>query len=408
MKRSILRSSVATFALGAVVGAALSVQADEAKKVVKNPEFEKIVIFEGYRSEGAAFGDFNKDGVVDVLSGHYWYAGPDFKKEYKIYEGDAKYDPEGYSNSFVNFAEDLNGDGWDDFILCPHPGVTGYWYENPKGEDRLWTAHESTIELGNESQAWEDVDGDGKNELIFNRNNWYGIAFPNRGDKANEPWKFLAVSNENSKYQRYFHGNGVGDINGDGRVDLLEMDGWWEQPEDLNAVPWKFHEFKFADAASNILVADFNGDGLNDVFTAWHCHLYGLVCWIQKRDASGAISFDAQWLIPTEPADDFYPKVSQLHSMALADFNGDGVQDVVTGKRWWAHGSKGDVGTNDPALLIWWETKRGADGKVEFIPHEIDDNSGVGTQVTAKDVNKDGVADVLVGNKKGVFLFLAK
>ena len=186
------------------------------------------------------------------------------------------------------------------------------------------------------------------------------------------------------------------------------MDGWWEQPENIADVPWKFHEFKFAEAASNMLVADFNGDGLNDVFTAWHCHLYGLLCWIQKRSADGAIDFDPIWLIPSEPSDDFSPKVSQLHSMALADCNGDGIVDVVTGKRWWAHGSKGDVDANAPAYLMWWETKRGENGAVSFEPHIIDDASGVGTQVVAQDINGDDVPDIVVGNKRGCFLHLSK
>ncbi|MBI3874389.1 MAG: FG-GAP repeat protein, partial [Verrucomicrobia bacterium] len=50
--------------------------------------------------------------------------------------------------------------------------------------------------------------------------------------------------------------------------------------------------------------------------------------------------------------------------------------------------------------------KRGKDGSVDFVPHLIDDDSGVGTQVTVGDVNGDGLPDVIVGNKKGVFVFL--
>lgn len=400
MNQAILRLSVAALTLGAVT---MTLAADASEK--KDPEWQKIVLTTKFRSEGAAFGDFNKDGVMDVVSGHIWYEGPDFKTEHQFMEGADDCDPEGYTNSFVNFTDDINGDGWTDIVICPHPGVDGFWYENPQNQgDGFWKQHESTIELGNESQAWSDIDGDGANELVFNRNNWYGFAKP----KAEGAWDFIAVSPEDPKYQRYFHGNGYGDLNGDGRVDLLEMDGWWEQPETATDVPWKFHEFHFADAASNILVADFNGDGLNDVFTAWHCHLYGLVCWIQKRGADGAIDFEPVWLIPTEPGDDFFPKMSQLHSMALGDFNQDGVVDVVTGKRWWAHGSKGDVDANGTPYLIWWETKLAADGSISFEPHVIDDASGVGTQVLAEDINGDNVPDILVGNKRGCFLHLSK
>ena len=403
MYRNILNYGVCALTLVAL-GAAWVVRSE-----AKEPEWQKIVVCEKFRSEGAAFGDFNKDGNFDIVSGHIWYEGPDFKKEHQFMKGDDSYDFESYSNSFVNFTDDIDGDGWTDIIICPHPGTDGCWYRNPQNKtDGMWEEIPSTVELGNESQAWADINNDGKNELLFNRNNWYGFAIPNSGDKYKEPWTFVAISNENPKYQRYFHGNGYGDINGDGRIDLLEMDGWWEQPENINDVPWKFHEFKFADAASNILVCDFNGDGLNDVFTAWHCHLYGLLCWIQKRTADGEITFEANWIIPTEPDDSFFPKTSQLHSMALADCNGDGVMDVVTGRRWMAHGSNGDVGQHDPSYLFWWETVRGDNGAVTFKCHVIDDNSGVGTQVLTQDVNGDKVPDILVGNKKGCFLFLSK
>ena len=141
--------------------------------------------------------------------------------------------------------------------------------------------------------------------------------------------------------------------------------------------------------------------------TAWHCHKYGLCWYKQVRDGKGEILFIRNDLIPTEPEEDFFPKVSQLHSFALADFNGDGIPDFVTGKRWWAHGSKNDVKPNDPAILMWWETLRGEDG-VELVPHVIDDNSGVGTQVWASDINGDGHPDVLVSNKKGIFVFLTE
>ncbi|MDO4586309.1 MAG: VCBS repeat-containing protein [Planctomycetia bacterium] len=370
------------------------------------PQYQKIIVSTKFHSEGAAVGDFNQDNQLDIVSGHYWYEGPDFQKSHQIYEAEDNFDPEGYSNSFVLFTDDFNGDGWTDVLICPHPGVTGYWYENPQNAEKLWTAHEASIELGNESQTWRDIDGDGQNDLIFNRIGFYGFATFDQ-NKATEPWTFHPVSEYNDKYQRYYHGNGCGDLNGDGRVDLIEMDGWFEQPENVND-KWPFHPFKFSDAASNILVYDVDNDGLNDIITALHCHLYGLAWFKQVRDETGKIDFVKNIIIPTEPDDDFFPKVSQLHSMELADFNGDGVLDFVTGKRFWAHGSKGDIAANDPALLLWFENKRKADGSVEFVPHLIDDDSGVGTQVTVHDLNGDNVPDIIVGNKKGTFVFLSK
>ncbi len=369
------------------------------------PHYKKIVVSDKFHSEGAAFGDFNKDGVIDIVSGHFWYEGPEFKKKHQIYEG-KDFDPKGYSNSFVVFTDDINKDGWDDVLICPHPGTTGSWYENPKNKEGFWKAYETTIELGNESQYFVDVDGDGLRDVVFNRNDWYGFI---SRDKSNPcaPWKFVPVSNKDGKYQRYFHGVGAGDINGDKRLDLLEHDGWWEQPADAHQVPWKFHPFKFSPTPSYILAYDFDGDGLTDVFTTLHCHKYGVAWYRQVKDAKGNIDFVKNSIMPEEPGDDYFPLVSQMHAMVLADMNGDGVMDVVTGKRWWAHGPKTDARPNDPAILMWWETKRLGQGKVDFIPHILDYDCGVGTQVTVQDINKDGVPDILVGNKKGTRILIS-
>ena len=88
-----------------------------------------------------------------------------------------------------------------------------------------------------------------------------------------------------------------------------------------------------------------------------------------------------------------------------SDINGDGLKDLVTGKRWWAHGPKGDVDPNAPAKLFWFEAKKGKDGMVHFTPHQIDDNSGIGTQFAVGDVNGDGLPDIVtVEQEGGVFV----
>ncbi|MDR3111339.1 MAG: VCBS repeat-containing protein [Planctomycetaceae bacterium] len=369
--------------------------------------YKKIVVSDKFHAEGATFGDYNNDGKLDIASGHFWYEGGDFTKRHQIYEGE-DFDPKGYSNNFGMFSYDINGDGWLDIIVCPHPGTTSYWYENPKGKDERWKKYEVSIELGNESQLFVDINKDGRPEIVFNRNGFFGFA---EFDLSNphDAWKFTSVSGDkpNKKYQRYFHGLGSGDVNGDGRIDLLEMDGWWEQPEDYKKTPWTFHPFKFSDAASHVLVFDVDGDELNDVVTTRHCHEYGFG-WFKQVKKDGAITFEYNELIPREPSDDFVPKISQFHSMTAVDMNGDGIPDVVTGKRWWAHGPNNDKAPNDPAILMWWETKRDkATGKATLIPHIIDDASGVGTQVTTGDLNGDKIPDIIVGNKRGTFVFIS-
>ena len=169
---------------------------------------------------------------------------------------------------------------------------------------------------------------------------------------------------------------------------------------------WAFHPQLFTTAGgrggSFILVYDVNGDGRNDVISSYDAHGYGFGWFEQKADGSFA---EHKLMGATLEESPVGVKFSQLHAMQLADMNGDGILDVVTGKRRWAHGPLKDDEPNAAPVLYWFEIKR--DGKeAQFIPHQIDDNSGVGTQVTPGDVNKDGKMDVVIGNKKGVFVFL--
>jgi len=308
------------------------------------------------------------------------------------------------------FTGDFNGDGWDDILICPHPGTDGYWYENPKNAGGIWKQHPISIEVGNESQDFADILGIGRKSLLFNRNKWIGFATPNP-EKPYEPWDFIAINaQEDNRFQRYTHGIGYGDITGNGKMDILEKTGWWEQPADPRT-PWKFHKFPFADNAAHMLVYDVDGDGLNDVVTATECHLYGFA-WYRQVRKDGQITFEKEVLIPRSNVSfnldrASFPTISQLHALVLADMNGDGIPDVVTGKRFWAHGPRGDVEPDAPAILMWWETKR--DGKNStLIPHIIDEDSGVGTQFAVGDLNGDGIPDIVIGNKKGAFVFLSE
>ncbi|WP_156345809.1 FG-GAP-like repeat-containing protein [Verrucomicrobium spinosum] len=207
-------------------------------------------------------------------------------------------------------------------------------------------------------------------------------------------------------WQKYTHGIGYGDVNGDGKVDLLEGSGWWEQPASLEGKPaWKKHDATFATkGGAQMYVYDVNGDGRNDVISSLAAHEYGLAWFEQNADGTFK-----QHLIVGTPAEAGTTGLifSQLHAIELVDMNGDGVKDIVTGKRFWAHGAKGDPEPNAPAVLWWFELKRDG-GKVTWEPHFIDGDSGVGTQFVVADVNGDGKPDVVVGNKKGAYVHTQK
>ena len=387
----------------------LSIAAWSAAAAVNAAEikYKKLTLSTEFYCEGAYHGDFNRDGKLDVVAGPFWFEGPDFQKKHQVYEPKA-YDPKSYSDNFLTFTGDFNGDGWTDIVYLPHPGRECFWYENPAGKSDVWKKHLAEKNAGNESPMWGDVNGDGRPDLVFNRDGFLGFSTWDPA-KPDEPWQFHTVSGQDKRYHKYTHGVGFGDINGDGRVDLVEGIGWWEQPEKhVEGQPWKFHAFAFAPAAAQILVYDIDGDKLNDVVTAVNCHQYGLVWYKQTRAADGKIDWQQQVILPAKPdmnSSDL--RISQLHAFDLADFNGDGLLDIVTGKRFWAHGPKGDAEPDAPAVVYWFELQRGQGG-AKFIPHMIDNDSGVGTQVDAVDLNGDKTPDVIVGNKKGIFVLLSE
>jgi hypothetical protein len=374
----------------------------------KRDSFRKLCLSDQFYAEGAYYGDFNRDGKMDIVAGPFWFEGPDFQKRHE-YRPAKAFDPKGYSDNFLTYTGDFNGDGWPDILCVPFPGKEAYWYENPAGKEGYWKQHLAYPNVGDESPVWGDVEGNGHPALVFCKDGCLGYAAP---DPANpdRPWVFHPVSYQDKRFQQFTHGVGLGDINGDKRMDIVEARGWWEQPAHpmLNQ-PWTFHPFYFAEAGAQMLVYDVDGDGLADIITAWNCHEYGLVWWQQVRNASGQIDWKKHTILSPTPdmtAPDF--RLSQMHALELVDMNGDGLKDILTGKRFWAHGPAGDKEPDAPAVVLWFELHRDGQGNATFVPHLIDEDSGVGTQVAATDLNNDGRPDVIVANKKGIFVHLSQ
>jgi FG-GAP-like repeat/FG-GAP repeat len=158
-----------------------------------------------------------------------------------------------------------------------------------------------------------------------------------------------------------------------------------------------FHPAKLGAACADMHVYDIDGDGKMDVLSS-SAHNFGIWCHQQRVGKDGKSAFVEQVL--------FKDLVSQTHALACLDLNGDGLKDFITGRRWWAHGPKGDAGADGPGVLYWFEAKKAADGMIGFTPHLIDNDSGVGTQFWTGDLNGDGLPDIVVANKKGVHAYL--
>lgn len=361
--------------------------------------FEKTQLDSVFRSEGVAVGDFNADGKKDIAVGSVFYAAPDW--EMHVFDTEAKEFPiKGYSDAFCVFAEDVNRDGHCDVIVIGMPATETRWYENPGSGASPWRRHVALEVTSNETPIFEPLLGDGRRALICG---WNAkgkdpngpercVVFAQPGGSPTSLWDMHRLSRPGQPgSMRFSHGLGAGDVNGDGRADIVTTDGWYEQPPAPRGGPWEFHPAPLGEHCADMVVHDFDADGDSDVLST-SAHNYG-VWWHEQSEAG--------W--QTHVIDEL---ISQTHAVELADLDGDGLRDFVTGKRYYAHNGK-DPGAEEPAELCWYRLVQREGGPV-WRRHVIDRDSGVGTQFEIHDVDQDGRLDIVTSNKKGVHLFLQR
>lgn len=272
---------------------------------------------------------------------------------------------------------DVDGDGDEDFVGARYsPGLV-FWLEQPKRpHEEAWKYHliDEVID-GIHGLYVKDVDGDGKSDLIANSAQPKGqfassivwLKSLNRGTK----WKRTVFAAGDAPGLSHYHG--AGDLNGDGRVDIVsaakvgkegEWFAWWEQPRG-GAGPWKKHVLATGeDGATNPLVADLNRDGKMDVIAS-RGHGLGLL-WFEGPGFAKH-SIDASLYGP--------------HSLAIGDIDGDGDVDAVTCAK-------------DSYVVAWFEN----DGKGGFTKRVIHEDQAA-YDIRLVDLDDDGDLDVLVAGQ---------
>jgi len=361
--------------------------------------------------ECASVLDVDGDGDLDIASGRNWYEAPNWIKHADFRDGAETNGPETDNNS--EFAMDVNRDGKMDIVSSGWMFMKGaFWYENPGKKGVVWKSTRIHHALNMEGVIHGDIDGDGDDDILCNH--WslvkgQGMTWLEHIDKA--PWFVEHVVGADGDV----HGNGLGDVNGDERVDIVTPVGWYEQPERAADTPWTFHpDWKFEPAKSRgggashpILVYDVDEDGLNDIIIG-SSHAYGLAWFRQQVDGDGKRSFETHWA-ETE--------FSQFHTLAMGDLNGDGKLDLVTGKRLFAHHGN-DIGAFEPLYAFWYDINEG-----EFDRHVISFNHlpqypdehginpppnyvvSVGMKLNIADMDKNGRNDVIIAGKGGLYVF---
>jgi len=339
-------------------------------------------------NEGCDIADVDKDGKLDVIAGRNWYRnGAWVPRPVRNIE-----DWNGYVTSNGDFAYDVNEDGWVDVVAGEFLPTKVFWYQNPGAEGlklgQQWQPHE-LVDTGlseNEGSFFHDFDGDGKPEWISD--SW-------NADNPLLVWSLK--TGEQPKLERHLigekgngHGMGFGDINNDGREDILVGTGWHERPEgNPLEEPWRFHADWELHASCPMLVRDVDGDGTNDL--VWGIgHDYGLLLWRgQGVGEDGKLQFEEQVI------DDSF---SQPHAVHFADLDGDGNDELITGKRVRAHNGS-DPGGEEPPLICYyvWDAEKQA-----YERHIIEDGHvGIGLQIRTADVDGDGDTDIVVAGKDG-------
>jgi 3-keto-disaccharide hydrolase/FG-GAP-like repeat len=362
--------------------------------------------------------DIDGDGKLDIAAGRNYYTAPNWTKHADYRDGAATNGPDIDDN--YEGTMDVNNDGRMDVISSGWMLKQGiFWYENPGKPGVKWQSHTIHLAEGLEGMVIGNLSGhDGKDVLV----NYYARR-PGRGliwfEHLNQaPWfKEHVLGPEGVGVS---HGSGIGDINGDGRPDVVTVSGWFEAPARPTEQPWTWHpDYQFASFGSApgrgggaglpILVQDFNGDGMNDIVMGSD-HGYGLA-WFEQKMENGKRSFVQHW-IETE-----YPT---FHTMALADLDGDGRPELITGKQLLAHNG-GDVGALDPVFVFYYKFDKG-----HFERHILTysylepyfapgyngpppvDVVGVGMRLSTGDMDGDGRQDIVIACRSGLYVFFNK
>lgn len=361
-------------------------------------------------NEGIDIVDVNRDGKLDIVSGRNWFAAPDFvARPLRILK-----DWNGYVESNGEHAFDVDQDGWPDVITGSYLPTKVHWYRNPGQEGlefgQLWEERllVDTKLSENETTFLRDLNGDGRPEWITN--SWQGknpvVAWQfslskraveqgseRTGESTADEPVAVKVTEHRIGQAGNTHGMGFGDINNDGREDILIATGWYERPEGnvLNQV-WKFHaDWEYLHSSCPMLVRDLDGDGINDL--VWgRGHDYGLYWWRGLGEQNGKLAFEQK---------EIDAQYSQIHTLHFADLDGDGTDELITGKRVRAHNGGDPGGRERPCMYYYrWDL---TSNSFQRFPIE-EGHVGTGLQIRTADLNGDGKLDIAVSGKDGTWI----
>ena len=369
------------------------------------PTWKQHAINEKSVFEAANAFDVDGDGKIDIVAGDTWYQAPSWKP-FKVRDVQRTGT---YTHDFATLPVDVNGDGKTDFATVSYFGQDVGWVENPGKAGETWAYHPIAKPGPSEAAVQVDLTGDGVPEILPNTVTkvvWYEFQPASHSFKEHDFGSAAAG-----------HGVGSGDVNGDGRVDLITPKGWFEGPATPTDSVWAWHpDWKdLGTTGIQILAKDVDGDGLADLVFGMG-HDFGLYWIKQEKGADGKTKWGERRSIDET--------VSSVHTQLWADMDGDGkANELVSGKRVYAHEKEaGDTGASVVAWYAFDKSKGDWTRHVIFqgepakdAPADISKRdaqkdfprgtAGTGLQMTAIDIDKDGDLDLLCPGKTGLYLF---
>lgn len=353
-----------------------------ATAAADDSKWTKHTIFEGEGCMTAVAADYTGDGVLDVIADTgsgvtRLFVGPDWKS--------LQLDADHGGRYIHSETWDIDGDGDADYVGARYnPGLI-MWYEQPEHPlTEKWTRRLIDDQVhGIHGVIQGDVDRDGRIDLLATSaqpldpfpDSLAWIA-PPQNPRSGDLWQRHIFADRDAPGLTHYLG--FGDINGDGRPDAAtgakggpqdtsgkgEWFAWWEAPRDPGSV-WTKHELPGPHpGATNIHPGDINGDGKTDLLAS-------------RGHGKGVLWFEAPaWKVHVIDSE-----ITEPHCLQVLDIDGDGDIDAAT----CAYGSK---------LCVWYENN----GNGAFQRHVVGTDQEA-YDIRVVDLDADGDNDFLVAGR---------